>query len=210
VAFVEFLHRFDDSLCKNHSLFHEQLKSLLAIDGCFDFDHIGFHHFSLFCSLTRINDVQNEEILFLKHGENSINFEEFSLYMIQKPSIFISILENEFLVNFFQKIVEREDFLLNLFFDFRNSYIKFRKEISFYPSTLQSKIENYLAETDISIFTANLLYFYRISLLKIEILNMEEMKTIPISSELKSENIPQLLDYFKRTESVSLIFLKIT
>lgn len=93
----------------------------------------------------------------------------------------------------------------DLFYNFRNKFLKFNKEI--YPlisKNNRSKIDKYVDRTlksCLSFSVLNFLYHYRMLVVKTDHLKMKELNCLPFPSNPNSDLISTILEYFERTES---------
>jgi hypothetical protein len=206
VNFIEFLFKIGDLLCQNHSFFRKQIRSILAVCGCFDFDHIEFTHFSTFTSLMDSESCCAKRMENISaHKEKNITFPDFINYCIKKKDYYQMILNYSCLKFSLQNFNQAREIMQNLFFNFRNRFLKFKKEI--YPllsQTNRAKIDNYIDKTlraCLSFNILSLLFHYRMLINKVDHLRMKELNSLPFPQNTTSDTVSIILDYFERTET---------
>ena len=217
INYIDFLRDMAVYFSQRHKVLYQQTRDLLTLCGCLDVTKVHFEPFASF--LVFVGEGKNAKY----HWENiQMNKKERKDFLpignimslcVTKKAPMIQLLSTFSLSPAISILHDYNEISRELFKQFLTRFTGQLSETLWrLPEAMYHEVESDVEHLKIAFMHADLqrvLWFYRMILIRVDRMLMEDHGSIPYPSDPTRKTVNQLIEYFDRTESVAFALINI-
>jgi len=213
ISFIQFLKDVIVFFGEKHKLLFNQLKNLLVLCGSPETSSISFLSFSNVCDFLDYKESKKEAWKIMNPGDTDakvINFYKLMVFFSEKRCPLMALLDIPQLDHAVKTINSLPSNLCDLYHDFRQRFAIIRGMLEKLSPKLRKDVKPLINDVKTALLRGEIpqiLWAYRLVIMKIETGVLDEQGFIPIASRPSIEQLNMLTEYFNSSESIAFAFL---